>query len=737
MANKINISDADNRNKLNVILRKSFQSANINFLIGSGCSCPAIKPVGDIEQKIQALLDEKKKLDAEENVTSYTYDAANRLTLETYEDSTTRSFTYDAVGNLATRTDQKGQATTYSYDVLNQTTGVDYPGSNDNAFTYDDAGNLLTANNQNAAISLTYDNAYRVTQSVQNTKTVSYSYDIPNRTKTITYPGGKVVKEVKLENDLLASVKNSSNQSIVEYGYDDANRLDAKSYLNGITTGFTNNANGWITDLTYNPSQMIRFQYSFNKEGNRLYEKKLHSLSSSEQYIYDAKYRLTQFKRGTLDGSGNIPSPVTQTAYNLDAVGNWTSKTTDGVTENRTHNAMNELVNIDGSTLTYDDNGNLTDDGTNTYEYDYENRLTKVTRKSDSFILGQYKYDALGRRVEKQASGVTTAYYYDDNRIVEEQVSGATTATYVYGADIDEVISMERGGSTYYYLANSLGSIAALTNSSGSILEQYSYDAYGQPSITSSAYGNPYMFTGRQRDSESSLQYNRNRYLSHSLGRWTTHDPIGYDGGLNLYEYVASNPINHTDPFGLIQGEKKYKCCGQGPDVAWKTVDVRVHIYSGANNTSARDVRFANDIWEQCCIKVKRQSTTRHGWLATILLVGFDRELEIAPQNQPRSSEEIKLINKQVQGTVQSFYFHGFDDSGAGILGITYMGTGIFAVHNNKGFKTWPHELGHVLGLGEDNSSPDKLMAQTWFGPKGTKLNEADCDAARTSGYPK
>ena len=97
----------------------------------------------------------------------------------------------------------------------------------------------------------------------------------------------------------------------------------------------------------------------------------------------------------------------------------------------------------------------------------------------------------------------------------------------------------------------------------GTVLERYEYDAYGNPYIldaqyaprTTSNYGNPYLFTGRRADYLDSgslkIQYNRNRYYDYYAGRWLTHDPLNYIDGMNLYEYVQTNPVNHIDPFGL------------------------------------------------------------------------------------------------------------------------------------------------------------------------------------------
>jgi RHS repeat-associated protein len=91
------------------------------------------------------------------------------------------------------------------------------------------------------------------------------------------------------------------------------------------------------------------------------------------------------------------------------------------------------------------------------------------------------------------------------------------------------------------------------------VYERYSYDAFGNTTIrdtqgnlrTTSAYGNRFMFTGREYDSETGNYYYRARYCKPSIGRFLQPDPIGYAGGLNLYTYCGNNPINYTDPLGL------------------------------------------------------------------------------------------------------------------------------------------------------------------------------------------
>jgi RHS repeat-associated protein len=532
--------------------------------------------------------------DANGHATTYAYDADNRLIKECYPDGLCRSYTYDCIGNVTSRIDQNENITNYTYSDLyfllrrDYPTPPDSPVSPSDIMTYDLSGRMLTAMRGGWLVTFTYDGADRVTQTTQNGRTINYIYNIPARIETIAYPGGRTVTEnMDLRSRLSQIDDPTSTTPIVQYSYDPGNRVLQRTYRNGTSAAYNYNdcvgaqCQDWVTTMQHSSGSgsIAGFAYAYDNEGNKQYEQKLQDPGHSELYLpYDPDHRLTEFKVGTLDFSTTpptIPHPVTQTQWTLDPVGNWLEKVTNGVPEKRTHNAVNEITTdtIDGSlpcSLSYDNNGNLTNDCVYAYNYDEENRLTTVTRLADSVMIGQYQYDALSRRVQKiSLSGMstTTLYFYDDQRIIEDQgPSGTTQATYVYGNYVDEVLTMDRSSQPYYYHQNALWSVEAITDSATNVVERDAYDAYGSPTSVASSIGNPYLFTGRQFDAETADYFYRARHYDPVKGRFLQRDPLEYVDGansesigdmpdnyarLNLYEYVSSRPTMFLDSTGF------------------------------------------------------------------------------------------------------------------------------------------------------------------------------------------
>ena len=202
----------------------------------------------------------------------------------------------------------------------------------------------------------------------------------------------------------------------------------------------------------------------------------------------------------------------------------------------------------------YDENGNLLNDDKHTYVYNFNNKLIAVDG-----TVGQYAYDAFGRRISKTTAEGTTNYYYVGDQMVEEYVDNTLSASYLYGNNIDEALQMTKGENRYYYHINHLGSTLALTNDEGALTERVAYGVYGEPTfsdvlgsnIARSSVGNTILFTGREYDYESGIYYFRARSLHPQIGRFMQHDPLMYVDGMNDYTYVINSPLIYLDNYGL------------------------------------------------------------------------------------------------------------------------------------------------------------------------------------------
>ena len=162
-----------------------------------------------------------------------------------------------------------------------------------------------------------------------------------------------------------------------------------------------------------------------------------------------------------------------------------------------------------------------------------------------------YKYDALGRRIQRTTrNGANERYVYDGNDVLLDlNADWSVATTYLNGPGIDNHLRQTSATTgVSYYLTDHLGSTAALTDATGNIVEQLTYDSFGNSSGSSLTR---YTYTGREFDSDTGLYYYRARFYDPQVGRFISEDPIGFAGGMNRYSYVGNNPVDSSDPLGL------------------------------------------------------------------------------------------------------------------------------------------------------------------------------------------
>ncbi|MCP4567560.1 MAG: hypothetical protein GY841_08275, partial [FCB group bacterium] len=271
----------------------------------------------------------------------------------------------------------------------------------------------------------------------------------------------------------------------------------------------------------------------------KTFEQRVHEESKGDRFAYDAVQRLTGVKM-------NVPEAELPNADTVEFEKSWNAqydkvdnilnlvKTNDENTQqilttiDTDQAKLNQYTTFDQWALTYDQNGNMTEKGGQRFTYDYRDQLVEATEDDTTLT---FKYDPLGRRVRKTESwpnnNKTTNYFYSGNRVIEERDGDdLVQKQYVYGNGIDELEAIivpdhENEVENFYYVhRNAIGSVTAITDANGDILERVTYDVFGMPTFTdgngaqlmSSVIGNDILFQGRRYDKETNLYYYRARY---------------------------------------------------------------------------------------------------------------------------------------------------------------------------------------------------------------------------------
>ncbi len=414
---------------------------------------------------------------------------------------------------------------------------------------------------------------------------VDYTYNIEGKLTRLTYPGADTVDidYVYDSADRITSIDRDGT-TIADYSYVGSRLNQRKLYtsdgtpvtleLNPTYDEFARATKYQNYDAT-NTATRAEFNYAYDKMYNVLSREYVHRTDTpDDNFAYDGLNRLTKADYIDMEANPDYEREI----FEYDKLGNRLTLTAKGGTSTTAylHNTVNELTKVAATEQMYDAAGNLTKNTAGyTYHYDHLNRLTKVKTDNDVNDVAEFRYDVFGRRIVKTdyiADGdPETHYYYNDQQVIEEYDWADSTETrlryFAFGPTyIDEVLLMYNvsDSNDYYYAHDMLYSPVGLLSKDGSVVEYYEYDAYGKCTFLDSSHNaldpqssgkdNPYLFTGRRLDildsGDLKIMYYRARYYDTETGRFLSRDPLGYVDGMNLYEYVKSNPLKYNDPEG-------------------------------------------------------------------------------------------------------------------------------------------------------------------------------------------
>jgi RHS repeat-associated protein len=485
--------------------------------------------------------------DALGDATQYGYDSHYNATRITYPDTRQIQATYDSRGNILTWTNRRGQTISYTWSSNNLLTQKTRSNGAMVNYTYDTHRNLQSLTDSSGTTNFSYDSADRILQvTYPNGRYVKYTYDSGGRRNSLSDQTGYTVNYAYDSVGRLSQLSSSSGSLIASYTYDSDGRLSQKNLGNGAYSTYAYDAAGHVLHLVnYSGPSVInsRFDYTYDATGRKI---AMTTLDGNWQYSYDA------------DGQVTSVAPPTTSAvqYTYDAAGNRITTVSGTATTNYNVDNLNQYTSVGGFAYSYDADGNLiskqTSSGTWTYTYDDEGELLTATGPGGSWT---YQYDSLGNRISSVNGSTTTQYLVDPTGIgsVEAEFDGTGTLVSHFANGLGLESSAPVSGNADFYQFDDSGNTATVTGTGGAVADAYSFLPFGEKVKNSVTVSNPFNYVGQfgVADDGNGLYYMRNRYYDPGMGRFVSEDPIGLNGGFDLYVYARNNPINRRDPFGL------------------------------------------------------------------------------------------------------------------------------------------------------------------------------------------
>ncbi|WP_035217157.1 RHS repeat-associated core domain-containing protein, partial [Desulfobulbus elongatus] len=245
------------------------------------------------------------------------------------------------------------------------------------------------------------------------------------------------------------------------------------------------------------------------------------------------------------------------------------------------------LTRIDGAgaiSFAHNANGNITSKGYQVFVYNADDRLSQV-RLGNNQQIAAYVYDLQGKRIRKHA-GQTRSFHYDqDGHLIAETDDNGNLVRGYVRLDGLPLAMVTADGSIYSYHTDHLGTPLRLTDSTGAVVWAADYQPFGRATLLVNTVENNLRFPGQYFDTETGLHYNLNRYYDPDTGRYLTPDPIGLEGGVNVYAYVNNDPVNWVDPWGLFNPTKGLSAIGNAAIAGFSAGSgtVKILIAAGAS----------------------------------------------------------------------------------------------------------------------------------------------------------